>query len=709
MGALAQSLPRSSSFLASLGPFLREELAPYRGRGILVTRIVVASTLVMILGMTFRIPGIVQAAIFTIFISRESLQKTASTAWTLIGSAAIATAYVLCGTMFALDSSLLRFAWVGLTLLLVFYVFSTLRNYTAAVGLAIVCVVPIPVLDSTMPQEWKVEQILWLAASFPIGTLVALAVDEVFAALGRTDGLREAINERMAAVEEVLRDYAEGREAPAGTRLTIQRLATVGTSGLQRMLRRSSYDEEHKERMGALIALAGKLVDLGANLVDFGVPAEEDERRRITSLVEETAELRDAVEKGRIPRASGLPGEPSPAYPMLAGIEKTLSLIRDIFIGAQSPAAFEPLAPRKRGRNPLFSSDALSNPEHLKFAIRGSLAAWLCYIIYNALFWPGISTSVLTCVLTALTTIGASHQKQLLRFAGALMGGVVLAMGAQVFILPGVDSIAAFTVLYAIVTAIAAWFATSSARLSYFGVQAALAFYLVHLQEFKFQTSLLVARDRVVGVFVGLAMMWFTFDLLWSSPAAVGMKKAFVSSIRLLAQFTREPASASGGAAIECSYALRAQINQQFNRARELADAVLFEFGPSRQRDLALRQCFREWQPLLRTLFLMRIASFNYRVQSPGFELPEAIRLWQREYDRRSADILDAIADRIEGQEGPGDLPKGPAGEELSVLRQGPGEQPSNLASLATLLGGINRVTDSLAEDVAKYSFASGR
>src|SRR5437868_9464032 len=98
--------------------------------------------------------------------------------------------------------------------------------------------------------------------------------------------------------------------------------------------------------------------------------------------------------------------------------------------------------------------------------------------------WPGISTSVTTCLLTALSTIGASHQKQFLRICGALVGGFVLGMGSQIFILPHFDSIAGFVLLFAAATALAAWFMTSSPRLSYFGIQVALAFYLINLSEF---------------------------------------------------------------------------------------------------------------------------------------------------------------------------------------------------------------------------------
>ena len=110
--------------------------------------------------------------------------------------------------------------------------------------------------------------------------------------------------------------------------------------------------------------------------------------------------------------------------------------------------------------------DAFVNPEHFKFALKGCLAASGCYLIYNSIAWPGISTAVTTCLLTGLSTIGASRQKQILRLAGALVGGFLIGMGSQIFILPYLDSIVGFTVLFVLVTALASWFMTSSPRLS---------------------------------------------------------------------------------------------------------------------------------------------------------------------------------------------------------------------------------------------------
>src|SRR6202008_300402 len=129
--------------------------------------------------------------------------------------------------------------------------------------------------------------------------------------------------------------------------------------------------------------------------------------------------------------------------------------------------------------------------------------ARLCYIIFTSLAWPGISTAVITCILTALTTVCSSRQKQVLRVTGAIAGGFIVGIGAQVFILPCLDSITGFTLLFIAVTIVAAWFATSSPRLSYFGVQFALAFFVINLQEFRMQASLTVARDRVLGILIG--------------------------------------------------------------------------------------------------------------------------------------------------------------------------------------------------------------
>jgi multidrug resistance protein MdtO len=332
----------------------------------------------------------------------------------------------------------------------------------------------------------------------------------------------------------------------------------------------------------------------------------------------------------------------------LAELEKTVSLIPEAFTAPKSHAAIA-LRPADDGRTRWLRSDALSNPDHIKFALKGCLAATFCYALYTIVKWPEISTAAVTCVLTALTTIGASRQKQALRVGGAIAGGII-ALGAQVFILPYVDSIAGFTLLVVAVTTVAAWIGTSTPRLSYLGMQLALAFYVVHLQEFSMQTSLAVARDRVVGVLLGLFVMWIVFDQLWGSTAAAAMKGEFIATLRLLAQLAREPLATDTRVAVDRSYALRETINSGFDSVRAFADGVLFEFGSTRQADLAWRRRLLAWQPRLRLVFLTRVALLKYRLGLPGFQLPVPLGAAQAEFDRELAKRLDDIADRLEGK-----------------------------------------------------------
>jgi multidrug resistance protein MdtO len=147
----------------------------------------------------------------------------------------------------------------------------------------------------------------------------------------------------------------------------------------------------------------------------------------------------------------------------------------------------------------------------------------------------------------------------------------------------------------------AVWFATCSPRLSYVGVQVAVAFCLINLREFRIQTSLAVARDRVAGI------TWLINDVAGIRPALEFAGRCRdEESVRLgvaVAQFSGEPGSSDTRVAIERRDAFREIINVQFDKVRSLADAVLFKFGSSRPRDLYLRDHIGRWQPQLRTFF----------------------------------------------------------------------------------------------------------
>jgi multidrug resistance protein MdtO len=199
-------------------------------------------------------------------------------------------------------------------------------------------------------------------------------------------------------------------------------------------------------------------------------------------------------------------------------------------------------------------------------------------------------------------------------------------MGAQIFVLPYLDTIAGFLFLFAVVTAISAWIGTASARLSYLGLQLALAFYLINLQEFTIQTSLSIARDRVFGVLLGLVSMWLLFDRLWVRNALDEMEAVFAHNLEMFAELAEQLLVKDQIQAILRIRTLRDQINAGFQAVTAQSDAVLFEFGPSRQRKLEIREHIRQWQPSIRTLLQVQMTSAQFLSQKPLTGLPNRLQ-----------------------------------------------------------------------------------
>ena len=653
MATVTQSLSEHPQPTAWLKDFLREELAPYPGRIALAARMVIAATVVMIITMTFKIPFGAYGAIYAFTISRDSTQSTMTAAKTAIIAFVLSGSYILIGAIFFAGQPLPRMLWVIGTLFLLFFAISATTNYFAANRFAYLVAVTIPLWDRHVRAAQQVEDTLWAIFGVMIASTLTVAFEILFAHLKPWDDLVESIAMRLHAVEAALNNFGEGHPVDAPAKKAIVRQSMLGTSRLRRILQRNTYSAQYADRMSTIVVLTGRLVDLTAALSHLDIGILDDAcQQRIRALAAGVANIRADLLKKNIPSPIAFEGEAGTmrSLPLLTEIQTTISQISEVFSHSLSLSPYAPTQISTEKPWKLFVSDAFTNLDHIKFGLRGCFAASLCYFIYNAVDWPGISTAITTCLLTALTTLGSSRQKQVLRFGGAILGGVIFGMGAQIFILPSLDSIWEFSVLFAAVLAVAAWIATCSPRLSYGGSQTAVAFCLLNVQEFKFQTSLAVARDRVVGILLGLIVMWLVFDQIGGAPAAEEMKRTFISSIRSLAEFMREPRPSDPKVAIERSASMRETINKAMDKIRSLADAVLFEVGSSRQGDMALRTQIVQWQPQLRLIFVMRITLLKYRIGLPGFVLPEAIHAAQLTFDEWLAQLLDGMADRLEGK-----------------------------------------------------------
>src|SRR5580698_5807233 len=121
-----------------LWDFPKHELAPYPGRAATVARIVLASTLVMVICNTFRIPYAFVGGIYALLISRESPRTTLSSAGTVLLLVACGIAYVLVSVQFVVSIPLLHFLWTIGSLFLTFYALTVVSNYGAFVAFALV-------------------------------------------------------------------------------------------------------------------------------------------------------------------------------------------------------------------------------------------------------------------------------------------------------------------------------------------------------------------------------------------------------------------------------------------------------------------------------------------------------------------------------------------------------------------------------------------
>jgi multidrug resistance protein MdtO len=629
--------------------FLKQELAPYPGRLWVVGRVTISATIVMLLVMTFRIPNGYLGAFFTLLLSRENPTATLHAGFRTVLIFVIGTVYTAISVKMLIGDPLTHFLWIAASIFICFYLLRIV-DYGTASPLGFGILGAIPLWDATaLDVNTRMEDTLWTAGVVALAVVVTVAVEYVFRGIHPTTDLTEGIEVRLRTVENVLRSAAEGRPLESEWEKKLALYSTVGTSRLRRLILRSAYSSHFKSQMGTAIALVGRLLDIAASfqlaLSRRTRPIDADDSQRCLRLADEVTELSKDLMQQQLPAEMKRPLQEIPSQlPFLPTMEGTVALIPKAFSGSESLDTLVSAPLDEEGPAPLFAPDAFSNPAHVQFALRGTLAAMVCYVTYMATDWQGLSTSVVTCFITALSTIGSSRQKQVLRLSGTFIGGVIFGMGAQVFVLPYLDSIAGFTPLFIVVTAIAAWISTASARLSYLGVQIALAFYLIHLQEFTIQTSLAVARDRVFGVLLALVSMGLFFDLLWVRNAVGEMQAVFARNLELFAELAEQLLEQDHIKAIKRIRQLRDQINEGFQAVTAQSDAVLLDFSPSRQQKLQVRKEIMRWQPSIRTLLQVQITAVQYLSRTPLSDLPQPVALAGTRFEEDVAQVMRAIA-----------------------------------------------------------------
>jgi hypothetical protein len=177
-----------------------------------------------------------------------------------------------------------------------------------------------------------------------------------------------------------------------------------------------------------------------------------------------------------------------------------------------------------------------------------------------------------------------------------------LGLGCEIFLYPSAKTLLPFVISLFVVAYAAAWIAKSS-HIGYVGLQMFFGFLVVgfqstnlpkaaggefgratyNVQSLTAPVVLTQGRDRVIGIFLALLVMWLIFHQVHPKRTIDRVRKALCNLLRLEAK--QLSCLLEGDHAAEM--ALRSQIHQTALEIRSLSEAIPYEFDRHVERDTA--------------------------------------------------------------------------------------------------------------------------
>ncbi|RFU49806.1 FUSC family protein [Paraburkholderia sp. DHOC27] len=507
-------------------------------------RCVLGSAIVILPSMTLHVPELAVSLIAVFFVTQSNVVLTRVIALLLVvgSTCAIAAAIGLYGLTF--DYPLLRIAVASALFFCSTYLMRAMTKFGLVFFLmALIVIYAQSFVDLTDNAEQLVRGLLWVWSAVNYPVVVALIINSLLLPAEPERQLRAAMHRQLGAVEARLTELIE--EPAEGPTVTIDENALQqGALALQKLLRFSSMREHYSEpaaaAMLACVTTVSRLYEAAAALPvaarvsdATAVAAIRSVRSSVTML---DRAITDATPLPRIPslRAGG---EAAP-LPAVEAMRQALEALMDASSAAATSAAKAGGAAQGAAT---LAADAFSNPRYARFALRTLLSVLICYVFYNAVNWPGIHTIMLTCLIVALPSLGASSRHSLLRVCGALVGsGLALFMVA--FVIPHLESVTGLLLMSLPVIALGAWVSAGSEQISYAGVQLMFTFALALLEQFAPPSDLTEIRDRMVGILLGVGVAIFVQLCVWPEGEADDLRTQLAKVLRAIAALSRSHA-----------------------------------------------------------------------------------------------------------------------------------------------------------------------
>lgn len=470
-------------------------------------RIALVCALTAMVAMIYGIPESAISCYLVFFVMKPDAAESSLLAVALSILVAIVVVVLFLLTNLTLDLPPLRIAILALSSLFLLFLASASKLGPLGGIIALVLAFAMTLLSDVPFGEAATRGILyaWLMAFLPMMVVLIVSLT-----VGRRplDLLRSTVHDRLDAISSYL--YS----GSSCDRLRLREMVMQG-------------QDEVMKRWGLMRGLA---LARRAETRLLGLALQESYRMLFAVLaIPVVASSRTSTDLAGEVRATALALAAGASAPGVLIPEGTLpaehqawKALATIAAGAAATAGAHSAAkPASLPAEPFLSPNAFRNPEHLRYAVKTTLAALICYLVYTALDWQDIHTAMITCYVAALGSVAETTQKLILRIIGCLVGAA-MGVGSILFLVPHMDSVASLMVLVFMGSLVAAWVAVGSERIAYAGVQIALAFLMTVLQGFGPSIDMSIAMDRVIGILLGNVVLYLVFTLLW--PVSVGRR-----------------------------------------------------------------------------------------------------------------------------------------------------------------------------------------
>lgn len=503
--------------------FLSEELRPYPGRLNLMLRSLISCALVIILSMTLQVPFLALSLITVFYVTQTNVVVTRLVGVLFVLGSTLAVAFSILLLKFTYDYPLLRILGASLLFLCSTFLMRTTKIGTVFFIVGIVVIYSQSFADLTDQGEVVLRSLLWVWVAVNYAIVVTLLINSLLLPAEPQKQLREHLISQLRTVATRLVPDAEAPPVPHAPS-DIQHSILAAQQLLRFACMRSP---DYRANQGACLARVNaisRLLLLAQQLPDIPPDSPAPSRLQQAILALQLALENDATTQ--LPADLARPD----TYKLPAAYEE----IRQILLSLTQPDRLAQDTTVNHGVTPLMAADAFSNPAYIQFSLKTLLAALICYVLYTACDWQGAHTIMLTCLIVAQPSLGATGLKSVLRIAGALIGSA-LALALMVLVMPQLDDIVGLLLIVLPVIALAAWISAGSERISYAGTQIMFTFALALLDSFSNSTDLTEIRDRLLGILLGIGISWAIHALLWPEAEGEALRQQLARLIRTTA------------------------------------------------------------------------------------------------------------------------------------------------------------------------------